>query len=123
MCSTRIGRFARIVSLSSEASLRQPLVVEQSLSAPILQVLTRAWSSDTICRGDKEAIHKLHSFLKEIMWRNSKADVANEIQLPGQSKTIVEVRFSPVEKYFYKKQSEQVLIHSPSCNDRKCLEE
>jgi E3 ubiquitin-protein ligase SHPRH len=59
-------------------------------------------------RGDLEAQQRFHQALKKLMWRNSKLDVATEIELPPQRKTIVEVHFSPVERYFYKKQSEQV---------------
>jgi E3 ubiquitin-protein ligase SHPRH len=59
-------------------------------------------------RKDPAAQERLFKLLRGLMWRNSKADVVNEIELPAQKRTIIEVKFSPIEKYFYKKQSEQV---------------
>jgi E3 ubiquitin-protein ligase SHPRH len=34
--------------------------------------------------GDERAQERLHDILRKIMWRNSKEDVADEIQLPSQ---------------------------------------
>ncbi|CAI8043928.1 E3 ubiquitin-protein ligase SHPRH [Geodia barretti] len=41
-----------------------------------------------------------------LMWRNSKDDVAHELQLPEQTEQTHWLTFSLVEKYFYRKQRE-----------------
>lgn len=51
--------------------------------------------------GDKEP---LLTFMSEVMWRSSKTDVIDQINIPAQ--TIIEhwLEFSPVERYFYKRE-------------------
>ncbi len=41
------------------------------------------------------------------MWRTSKVDVLNEIDLPPQTEQLIELRFSSVEAYFYRRQHEE----------------
>lgn len=45
------------------------------------------------------------------MWRNTKADVVNELQLPEQiDKEVKLLRFSAVESTFYRKQHEECSV-------------
>lgn len=56
-------------------------------------------------------MERLNSFLKPIMWRNTKDDVANELQLPEQKEKEVKLlRFSAVESTFYRKQHEECSV-------------
>eukprot|EP01083_Nonionella_stella_P279486 950723_1 len=48
------------------------------------------------------AVERFESFFSEIMWRNTKEDVRNELNLPPQTQYTIHVTFSPVEEYFYK---------------------
>uniref|UniRef100_T1JC89 RING-type domain-containing protein n=1 Tax=Strigamia maritima TaxID=126957 RepID=T1JC89_STRMM len=53
------------------------------------------------CYGETEQMHRV---LSSILWRTSKADVLNQIQLPEQREEIHYMRFSPIEEYFYRQQ-------------------
>lgn len=46
---------------------------------------------------------KLHGFLRTIMWRTSKVDVVDEIDIPPLHEKTRFLTFSPVEAHFYKK--------------------
>jgi len=46
------------------------------------------------------------SLFSKLMWRNSKADVADELQLPSQTEEIHWLYFSAVEAYFYRRQQQ-----------------
>ncbi|KAI3882577.1 hypothetical protein MKX03_010696 [Papaver bracteatum] len=57
-------------------------------------------------RKDTGAIQLAHKFFKQIMWRSSKADVADELQLPPQNNSVAWLTFSAVEAHFYQRQHE-----------------
>jgi E3 ubiquitin-protein ligase SHPRH len=62
-------------------------------------------------QGIETARDRLHNFLKPIMWRNTKVDVADELQLPEQlEKEVNLLRFSAVESTFYRKQHEECSV-------------
>ena len=46
----------------------------------------------------------LHSHLKRLMWRNSRADVADELRLPPQGQTVTWLRPSGIESHWYSQQ-------------------
>ena len=46
----------------------------------------------------------LHSHLKRLMWRNSRADVADELRLPPQGQTVTWLRPSGIEAHWYSQQ-------------------
>ncbi|KAI3952838.1 hypothetical protein MKX01_006881 [Papaver californicum] len=69
----------------------------------------KLWSKvirDPYERKDTGAIQLAHKFFKQIMWRSSKADVADELQLPPQKDTVAWLTFSAVEVHFYQRQHE-----------------
>lgn len=55
-------------------------------------------------RKDSVAMEFVHRFFKQIMWRSSKAQVSDELQLPSQEECLSWLIFSPVEEHFYQKQ-------------------
>ncbi|RZC55977.1 hypothetical protein C5167_014829 [Papaver somniferum] len=57
-------------------------------------------------RKDTGAIQLAHKFFKQIMWRSSKADVADELQLPPQKDSVAWLTFSAIEAHFYQRQHE-----------------
>ncbi|KAI3991562.1 hypothetical protein MKX01_040572 [Papaver californicum] len=71
---------------------------------------THKWWSKVIRdpyeRKDTGAIQFAHKFFKQIMWRSSKADVADELQLPPQKDSVAWLTFSAVEVHFYQRQHE-----------------
>ena len=46
------------------------------------------------------------SVLRRVMWRNARADVADELRLPPQGQTITALRHSGIEAHWYRKQRE-----------------
>ncbi|GAQ81004.1 hypothetical protein KFL_000680200 [Klebsormidium nitens] len=58
--------------------------------------------------GHVAAKRRAHVFLRALMWRNSKADVQDEIGLPPQQERIDRLRFSAVEAHFYRRQHDVV---------------
>lgn len=52
------------------------------------------------CHGNKEPLHNL---LVQYMWRNSKKDVQNQIDIPDQLEEVHWLNFTPVETHFYKR--------------------
>jgi len=54
------------------------------------------------------AMKRLASFIQDIMWRNMKEYVQDELRLPGLATHIHRVGFTPVEHHFYKQQHEEV---------------
>ena len=46
------------------------------------------------------------SVLRRVMWRNARADVADELRLPPQGQTITALRPSGIEAHWYRKQRE-----------------
>jgi SNF2 family DNA or RNA helicase len=61
-----------------------------------------------ICRvsTDKEDFKRL---LRPIFWRHSKADVADEINLPPQQEEVIRLQLSPVERTYYDRLYEDLL--------------
>ncbi|KAL6980869.1 RING-type E3 ubiquitin transferase, partial [Sarracenia purpurea var. burkii] len=57
-------------------------------------------------RGDPGAMRFMHNFFKQIMWRSSKVQVAEELQLPPQEECLTWLSFSPIEEHFYQRQHE-----------------
>eukprot|EP00899_Mesostigma_viride_P007989 jgi/Mesvir1/17191/Mv07612-RA.1 len=73
------------------------------------RVLQEPYLSATSSLAAKQ---RLLSFLRRVMWRTSKADVAAELALPPQSSLTTGLRFSAVEEYFYRKQHEECVAAS-----------
>lgn len=57
-------------------------------------------------REDAGAMQLTHNFFKQIMWRSSKAHVAEELQLPPQEECLTWLSLSPIEEHFYQRQHE-----------------
>ncbi|KAL2642434.1 hypothetical protein R1flu_010021 [Riccia fluitans] len=60
--------------------------------------------------GDQWSVEYMHKFLGTIMWRNSKDNVKDELNLPGQEENVSWLRFSPTEAYFYQQQHEKCAL-------------
>uniref|UniRef100_A0A7N0TH89 E3 ubiquitin-protein ligase SHPRH n=1 Tax=Kalanchoe fedtschenkoi TaxID=63787 RepID=A0A7N0TH89_KALFE len=54
--------------------------------------------------GSGGCMQYTHNFFKEIMWRSSKAHVADELQLPPQEEHLSWLSFSAIEEHFYQRQ-------------------
>ncbi|OVA17306.1 SNF2-related [Macleaya cordata] len=73
------------------------------------------WSEvirDPYERKDAGAMQFAHKFFKQIMWRSSKADVADELQLPPQKECVSWLSFSPIEAHFYQRQHETCVSYA-----------
>lgn len=46
------------------------------------------------------------------MWRSSKKDVADELQLPPQDECVSWLIFSPIEEHFYQRQHETCMSYA-----------
>ena len=53
------------------------------------------------CYGNEEPLLQV---LSEVLWRSSKREVIDQINLPSQTEVIHWLTFSPVEEHFYKQQ-------------------
>lgn len=62
--------------------------------------------SSPLQNGDARAISFTHNFFKQIMWRSSKVDVAEELQIPPQEERVSWISLSPIEEHFYQRQYE-----------------
>ncbi|KAL3695861.1 hypothetical protein R1sor_009937 [Riccia sorocarpa] len=60
--------------------------------------------------GDEKAMAYLHKFLGTIMWRSSKNDVKDELNLPGQEEDVSWLRLSATEAYFYQQQHDKCAL-------------
>lgn len=60
-------------------------------------------------KRDAGAMEFTHNFFKQIMWRSSKVQVADELQLPPQEECLSWLIFSPIEEHFYQRQHETCL--------------
>ncbi|XP_042957344.1 E3 ubiquitin-protein ligase SHPRH isoform X1 [Carya illinoinensis] len=77
--------------------------------------VSRWWSEvvrDPYERGDAGAVEFTHKFFKQIMWRSSKKDVADELQLPPQDECVSWLIFSPIEEHFYQRQHETCMSYA-----------
>eukprot|EP00029_Vermamoeba_vermiformis_P013409 TRINITY_DN832_c0_g1_i1.p1 TRINITY_DN832_c0_g1~~TRINITY_DN832_c0_g1_i1.p1 ORF type:complete len:1725 (-),score=428.66 TRINITY_DN832_c0_g1_i1:31-4932(-) len=68
---------------------------------------SKPWWKQCIALPYENSVHeaqgRLHTFLKRIMWRNNKVDVADELGIPPQHEYIHKLSFTAVEEYFYRK--------------------
>ncbi|KAF5771200.1 putative DNA helicase chromatin regulator PHD family [Helianthus annuus] len=62
--------------------------------------------------GDAGAIEFTHNLLKQIMWRSSKAHVADELLLPPQEECLSWLSLTPIEEHFYQRQHETCLTYA-----------
>ena len=53
------------------------------------------------CLGDRGPMLEV---LRGLLWRTSKRDVLDQIEIPGQSDEVSWLQFSPVEEHFYRRQ-------------------
>ncbi|CAI0457309.1 unnamed protein product [Linum tenue] len=63
-------------------------------------------------RQDKGAMEFTHNFFKQIMWRSSKAHVADELQLPPQEECLSWLALSAIEEHFYQRQHETCVSYA-----------
>lgn len=63
-------------------------------------------------RRDAGAMEFTHKFFKKIMWRSSKAHVADELQLPPQEECLSWLTLSPTEEHFYQRQHETCVTYA-----------
>ncbi|CAN0923759.1 E3 ubiquitin-protein ligase SHPRH [Linum grandiflorum] len=63
-------------------------------------------------RQDTGAMEFTHKFFKKIMWRSSKAHVADELRIPPQEECVSWLAFSPTEEHFYQRQHETCVIYA-----------
>ncbi|RRT64502.1 hypothetical protein B296_00022316 [Ensete ventricosum] len=54
----------------------------------------------------------VYNFFRKIMWRSSKAHVAEELHLPPQEVCLSWLTFSSIEEHFYQKQHETCVSHA-----------
>ncbi|KAF4525763.1 hypothetical protein B566_EDAN002025 [Ephemera danica] len=62
------------------------------------------WGGQVVCpyrEGQRDTLHKV---VCPLMWRTAKADVLDQIGIPGQSEELHWIHFSPVEEHFYRSQ-------------------
>jgi len=58
-------------------------------------------------KGHAPSIERaLFDVLRRVMWRNARADVADELRLPPQGQTVTSLRPSGIEAHWYRKQRE-----------------
>ena len=55
-------------------------------------------------KGHAPSMERLLDVLRRVMWRNARADVADELRLPPQGQVITALRPSGVEAHWYRKQ-------------------
>ena len=58
--------------------------------------------------GDGAAQEVLHRLLRQVLWRNTKAKVERELEVPMQEERVVTLRFSAIERYYYNQQATEV---------------
>ncbi|KAH9308738.1 hypothetical protein KI387_036649 [Taxus chinensis] len=57
-------------------------------------------------RGNVGAIQFTHEVFRQLMWRSTKSQVSDELNLPPQEERLSWLMFSPIEAHFYKRQHE-----------------
>ncbi|XP_076948485.1 uncharacterized protein LOC143620741 [Bidens hawaiensis] len=62
--------------------------------------------------GDPGAIEFTHNLFKQIMWRSSKAHVADELLLPPQEECLSWLSLTAIEEHFYQRQHETCLTYA-----------
>jgi E3 ubiquitin-protein ligase SHPRH len=73
---------------------------------PLDEHLWRRYFVEPYARGSPGALHAL---LKLVVWRTSKEDVLQELELPPQIEHVLRIRLRPEERHFYMRQ-EQVMM-------------
>ncbi|KAK6932900.1 SNF2, N-terminal [Dillenia turbinata] len=61
---------------------------------------------------DAVAMEFTHNFFRQIMWRSSKAQISDELELPPQEECLSWLSFSPIEEYFYQRQHETCVTYA-----------
>ncbi|KAJ8771167.1 hypothetical protein K2173_023492 [Erythroxylum novogranatense] len=58
------------------------------------------------------AMELTHTFFKRIMWRSSKKEVADELEIPPQEECVSWLTFSAIEEHFYQRQHETCVSYA-----------
>ncbi|KAG0565163.1 hypothetical protein KC19_8G169500 [Ceratodon purpureus] len=62
--------------------------------------------------GKYGAVRAMHDLFRGLMWRSTKAQVADELGLPPQDEQLEWLRFSPIEAHFYRQQHERCAVRA-----------
>jgi E3 ubiquitin-protein ligase SHPRH len=62
--------------------------------------------------GKYGAVLAMHDLFRGLMWRSTKAQVADELGLPPQDERFEWLRFSPIEAHFYRQQHERCAVRA-----------
>ncbi|KAG0629280.1 hypothetical protein M758_1G090600, partial [Ceratodon purpureus] len=62
--------------------------------------------------GKYGAVRAMHDLFRGLMWRSTKAQVADELGLPPQDEWLAWLRFSPIEAHFYRQQHERCAVRA-----------
>ena len=89
------SRHARSIRTRSSAAIPSRIPPSKFIIDTMLPICGRQ-------AGHVAVKRRAHVFLRALMWRNSKADVQDEIGLPPQQERIDRLRFSAVEAHFYR---------------------
>jgi len=54
----------------------------------------------------------MHDLFRGLMWRSTKAQVADELGLPPQDERFAWLRFSPIEAHFYRQQHDRCAVRA-----------
>lgn len=88
----------------------------------------RRWWNEVIKnpyeRGNIGAIHFTHDLFRHLMWRSTKLQVSDELNLPPQEERLSLLTFSPIEAQFYRRQHESCAVNArefiAKCKDDIC---
>jgi E3 ubiquitin-protein ligase SHPRH len=75
-------------------------------------------------RGNIGAIQFTHDLFRHLMWRSTKIQVSDELNLPPQEERLTLLTFSPIEAQFYRRQHESCAVNArefiAKCKDDIC---
>lgn len=57
--------------------------------------------------GHPHALARMHALVSRLMWRNTKASVAAQLNLPPTTYYVTRVTFTPIEQYYYSKRRDE----------------
>lgn len=88
----------------------------------------RRWWNEVIKnpyeRGNIGAIQFTHDIFRHLMWRSTKIQVSDELNLPPQEERLTLLTFSPIEAQFYRRQHESCAVNArefiAKCKDDIC---
>lgn len=88
----------------------------------------RRWWNEVIKnpyeRGNIGAIQFTHDLFRHLMWRSTKIQVSDELNLPPQEERLTLLTFSPIEAQFYRRQHESCAVNArefiAKCKDDIC---